>query len=146
MSDESNELQISTSPLRTVQEALENFSASANVDAVFHDPIKHGDNLIIPAAEVFSVMGFGVGTGNETNEQGNDTGGSGGGGGGSVFSRPVAVIVSSPDGVRVDPVFDLTKVALAGLTTGVLILGTLARTLSLRRKIQDVQDDIMKIG
>ncbi len=73
------------------------------------------------------------------------SGGSGGGGGGSVYSRPVAVIISSPEGVRVEPVFDLTKIALAGMTTGVLMFGMVARLWSLSKKIQDVQDEFLKI-
>jgi uncharacterized spore protein YtfJ len=87
-------------------------------------------------------MGFGVG-GGETGELGADSGG--GGGGGSVYSRPVAVIISSPEGVRVDPVFDLTKIALAGMTTGLLMFGMVARLWSLSRKIQDFQDEFLKI-
>jgi uncharacterized spore protein YtfJ len=127
--------------IQTVHDALVSFSAAADVEAVYRDPIKHGDTLIIPAAELVSVMGFGVGGGDS--EEG---AGSGGGGGGSVFARPVAVIISSPEGVRVDPVYDFTKIALAGMTTGVLILGTLARVISLRGKIKEIQDEMLKIG
>ena len=43
-------------------------------------------------------------------------GGGGGGGGGRVFARPVAIIVSGPDGVEVEPVVDATKIALAFFT------------------------------
>src|SRR3989304_3171795 len=42
--------------------------------------------------------------------------GGGGGGGGRVFARPVAVIISGPDGVKVEPVVDATKIALAFFT------------------------------
>jgi len=130
------------SPTQVVNDTLEYFLSTASAEAVYHEPIKHGNTLIIPAAEIVSVMGFGVG-GGETSETGADSGG--GGGGGNVFSRPVAVIVSSPEGVRVEPVFDLTKIALAGMTTGVLILGMLGRLWSLSKKIQDVQDEFLKI-
>jgi hypothetical protein len=58
----------------------------------------------------------------------------------------VAVIVSSPQGVRVEPVIDRTKIALAALTTGIFILGSFARLLNLRRDIQDVQDEMMRTG
>lgn len=129
------------SPTQVVQDTLESFLSAASTEAVYHEPVKHGNILMIPAAEVVSVMGFGLG-GGETSETGAD---SGGGGGGSVFSRPVAVIISSPEGVRIEPVFDLTKIALAGMTTGVLMLGMIARLWSLSRKIQDVQDEFLKI-
>jgi uncharacterized spore protein YtfJ len=130
------------SPTQVVHHTIDNFLAAASSEAVYHEPIKHGNTLMIPAAEVVSVLGFGVG-GGESSEKETDSGG--GGGGGSVFSRPVAVIISSPEGVRVEPVFDLTKIALAGMTTGVLILGMLGRLWSLSKKIQDVQDEFLKI-
>jgi uncharacterized spore protein YtfJ len=147
MSDETEMASTSTeaatlSPTQVVNDTLEYFLSTASVEAVYNEPIKHGNTLLIPAAEVVSIMGFGVG-GGETGELGADSGG--GGGGGSVYSRPVAVIISSPEGVRVDPVFDLTKVALAGMTTGLLMFGMVARLWSLSRKIQDFQDEFLKI-
>jgi uncharacterized spore protein YtfJ len=145
MTDKPANKPVSGNSIETIQDVMVNFTASANVDAVYHDPIKHGDHLIIPAAEVFSVIGFGMGSGGETGAAGSDTG-SGGGGGGSVFSRPVAVIVSSPQGVRVEPIIDRTKIALAALTTGIFILGSFARLINLRRDIQDVQNEMMETG
>jgi uncharacterized spore protein YtfJ len=130
------------SPIQVVSDTLEYFLSTASVEAVYNEPIKHGNTLLIPAAEVVSIMGFGVG-GGEASENSADSGG--GGGGGSVYSRPVAVIISSPEGVRVDPVFDLTKIALAGMTTGLLMFGMVARLWSLSRKIQDFQDEFLKI-
>jgi uncharacterized spore protein YtfJ len=147
MSEETEMASISTDaatlpPTQVVNDTLEYFLSTASVEAVYNEPIKHGNTLLIPAAEVVSFMGFGVG-GGETNQTGPDSGG--GGGGGSVFSRPVAVIISSPEGVRVEPVFDLTKIALAGMTTGLLMFGMIARVWSLSRKIQDFQDEFLKI-
>jgi hypothetical protein len=43
-----------------------------------------------------------------------------------VLSRPVAAVVISPTGVRVEPILDLTKIVLAALTT----LGFMAATLT----------------
>ena len=43
--------------------------------------------------------------------------GEGMGGGGAGRGRPVAVIVIGQDGVRVQPVPDVTRLALAGMTT-----------------------------
>ena len=54
-------------------------------------------------------------------------GGSGGGGGGRVFARPVAVIVSGPDGVIVQPVVDATKIALAFFTALGFMVGMASR-------------------
>jgi uncharacterized spore protein YtfJ len=113
--------------LEIVQDTLERFLDAAHVDAVYGKPIENGDTTIIPAAEVLSGMGFGIGQGSGSNLE--DTGeenrgsGSGGGGGGRVLSRPVAVIIASPRGVRVDPVIDVTKIALAALTAAGFMTG-----------------------
>jgi uncharacterized spore protein YtfJ len=126
-----------------VKDTMDKFLSAASVNAVYGEPIQSGDALIIPTAEVLSGMGFGMGLGVGNNaakdEEGkpvqNSGGGGGGGGGGRVLSRPVAVVIASPDGVRVEPVVDVTKVALAALTAGGFILGMLLRML--RGKISD---------
>ena len=120
-------------PLDIFQDNIETFLEVADVSSAFGEPVQSGDNLIIPAAEVLAGMGFGVGAGfgrsdNEDESKGGGSGGgSGGGGGGRVFSRPVAVVIASPEGVRVEPVLDVTKIALAALTAGGFMLATLAR-------------------
>jgi uncharacterized spore protein YtfJ len=53
--------------------------------------------------------------------------GGGGGGGGRIFSRPVAVIVASPQGVEVKPVLDTTKIALAAVTAFGFMFSMMAR-------------------
>jgi uncharacterized spore protein YtfJ len=76
-------------------------------------------------------MGFGLVSGVNTDQdqvgtkENNE--GMGGGGGGRVFSRPVAVIVASPEGVRIEPVVDPTKIVLAALTTVGFMAGMFAR-------------------
>ena len=49
------------------------------------------------------------------------------GGGGRTFSRPVAVVIVGPEGVRVEPVMDVTKVALAALTAFGFMFSMLGR-------------------
>lgn len=118
--------------VRAVQDTMETFLEAASVDAVYGEPVLHGDTVIIPAAEVLSGLGFGVGFGGgtgedeEENESGSGYGG-GGGGGGRILSRPVAIIVAGPEGVRVEPVVDPTKIALAALTAGGFMISMLAR-------------------
>jgi uncharacterized spore protein YtfJ len=126
--------------LDMIQNTLETFLAAADVESVYKEPIQHGDTLIIPAAEVVAGMGFGIGHGRGGDDEGGGGSGTGGGGGGRVFSRPVAVIISSPEGVRVDPVFDLTKIALAGLTAGAFMFGMLARLRNPKEALKDLQD------
>lgn len=118
--------------LDVLQGTLDRFMEPASVEAVYGKPIKNGDMLIIPTAEVASFMGFGFGSGSgESTEGQEDTpmsgSGTGGGGGGSVHSRPVAMVIASPQGVRVEPVIDLTKIGLAALTSAGFIIATLAR-------------------
>jgi len=118
-----------------IQDTFEDFFDAANVNSVYGPPVKDGDTVIVPAAEVFAVVGFGVGSGygtssNREGEEGSgvdEGGGGGGGGGGRVLSRPAAVIISSPEGVRVEPVIDLTKIALAALTAAGFMASMLMR-------------------
>ena len=121
------------SAVNTIQTTLDKFLSAANVEAVYSSPISQGENVVIPAAEVLSIVGFGLGSGGGsqgTTESSNATGsGGGGGGGGRVLSRPVAAIIMSPDGVRVEPIVDVTKIALAVFTT----LGFMATVLSRMR-------------
>jgi len=102
-------------------QVMEKFLSAANVSAVYGTPIEHGGTLVIPSAEILSASGFGLGSGGEGNESG-----SGGGGGGRVLSRPVAVIIAGPEGVRVEPVVDVTKIALA-FFTAVGFMASMAR-------------------
>ena len=123
------------SAVNTVQTTMDKFLSAANVDAVYGTPLREGENLVIPTAEVLSIAGFGLGSGSGSQGPGENErpgGGGGGGGGGHVLSRPVAAIVISPAGVRVEPIVDVTKIALAGLTT----LGFMAAMLSRLRSIK----------
>lgn len=127
-------------PFEAIRDILRKFSETAGVKAVYGEPVKQGDNLIITCAEVIYGMGFGMGGGTGRKpaspeaEAGEEAGGAtgtgakqgagfGGGGGGQALSRPVAVVIASPEGVRVEPVIDRTKIALAGLTASGFMLG-----------------------
>jgi uncharacterized spore protein YtfJ len=95
---------------------------------IFSEPIQAEGYTVITASEVSIAMGFGYGIGGaadptpaegETEEDepaGGMGGGGGGGGGGGSSGRPVAVITISQDGVQVDEVVDVTKIALALFT------------------------------
>jgi uncharacterized spore protein YtfJ len=144
--------------LELMNSTMKTFLSAASVDAVYAKPVKAGDTMIIPAAEVLSGMGFGIGGGggsgpastddstddeDETmentpaeNQTSTTMGGSGvgGGGGGRIFSRPVAIIIASPDGVRVEPIVDVTKVALAMFTAIGFMISMMAR---MRRNTQE---------
>jgi uncharacterized spore protein YtfJ len=140
--DEIEEVEMADA-IDTVQDTLDKFLDAANVYAVYGEPVYQGETAIIPTAEVLSAMGFGVGSGygrgSEENESGQG-GGGGGGGGGRILSRPVAVVIASPEGVRVEPVVDVTKIALAALTAAGFMVGMLVRMTSSRRRMPNLDE------
>src|SRR5579859_7201965 len=92
----------------SVEQVLSQLVSNATVDTVFGRPVERDGATIIPCSEI--MVGFGMGSGRgPIDERGNSMGGGGGGGGGSQ-GRPIAVVVMTKDGVRVEPVLDLTKV------------------------------------
>lgn len=122
------------------QSALDRFDrffAIAGHESVFAPPVEAGGRTVISAAEV--MAGFGGGGGGSFRTNADPAAGSddperrspgedfGLGSAGAAYSRPVAVIVIDGDGVRVEPVVDATKIALAGLTAFGSMLFMLAR-------------------
>ena len=112
---------------------LDKLVTTARAEAVFSQPVTQGEHTVITASEVSVAMGLGFGSGggetpSETDEDGKMVGagyggGGGGGGGGSAAARPVAAIIIGPEGVRVEPIVDATKIALAFFTTlGAMLL------------------------
>jgi uncharacterized spore protein YtfJ len=108
---------------------LEKLTQVAQPEVVYSRPIQEGNYTVITASEVAMGYGFGFGGGggwapSQEAESPETTGGAreaagaggGGGGGGSSMARPVAVIAIGPDGVKVEPVVDVTKVVLAFFT------------------------------
>jgi uncharacterized spore protein YtfJ len=113
------------------ERALSRLVITASADAVFGQPVVNGDTTVIPCSEVVIGMGMGSGSG-PVDETGNPTG-SGSGGGGGARGRPVAAIIITKEGVRIEPVYDLTKIVLATLTTGAFILLWVGRLSLMRR-------------
>jgi len=106
-------------------ELMERLVSVADPSAVFAEPVQVGERTVITASEVSIGLGFGYGFGAGTapesdvegadQPQGSGYGGGGGGGGGA-NARPVAAIIVEPQGVRVEPIVDVTKLGLAFLT------------------------------
>ena len=106
--------------------------SAAQPGAVYSEPVKSGNYTVIMASEVAVGGGFGSGSGlapqgkkadEESPQSPQISGGSGIRGGGGSSGRPVAIIVIGPDGVTVKPIFDITKIALAGITAwGTMLL------------------------
>lgn len=116
----------------SVEQVLTRLVSNASVDTVFGRPIERDGATIIPCSEIMVGFGMGSGTG-PVDERGNPMGGGSGGGGGSQ-GRPIAVIVMTKDGVRVEPVLDLTKIVLASFTTGAFMLFWFGRLFGMGRK------------
>lgn len=109
-------------------ELMDKLFDTASPAAVYSEPIEAGEYKVITASEVSVGLGFGFGGGGgfgeaTTNgEEGSESGpsagvGAGGGGGGGSLGRPVAAIEIGPQGVRVEPIVDPTKIAIAFFTT-----------------------------
>jgi uncharacterized spore protein YtfJ len=110
---------LNLSGLQSESEALEAITRLFDVyqpGVVFSEPVTVDDNTVITAAEVHVGMGLGFGHGSGGADDSDGQGGGVGGGGGSA-GRPVAAIVIGPKGVQVEPIVDVTKIALAFFTT-----------------------------
>ena len=124
---------------------MEKLLVAARPDAVFGEPVTAGSYTIITASEIGAGGGFGFGVGGGVSpaatssktpgeKQEDSGGGSGIGGGGGSTGRPVAAIIIGSEGVRVEPVVDVTKIALAVFTTAGAMLLMLGRMNSMSRK------------
>lgn len=127
---------------------LEKIFGAAQPDAVYSKPVVAHNYTVITASEVTAGGGFGSGTGfgpatptpaekpvdgREAQEEPVNSGGSGMGGGGGSAGRPVAIIVIGPEGVSIKPIFDITKIALAGIAAWITMLTVLRRMRNIRR-------------
>jgi uncharacterized spore protein YtfJ len=108
---------------------MEKLFAVARSEAVYSQPFEAEGQTVITASEVSVGMGFGFGSGGgadgasereaQEEAEGDQVAGAGGGGGGGGYSmgRPVAAIIINANGVRVEPIVDPTKIAIAFFTT-----------------------------
>jgi uncharacterized spore protein YtfJ len=136
---------IVASTIKSQEEAIglvEKLFSVAQPAAVYGEPIAVGQHIVITASEVHVGMGYGFGAGgvpegdNMKDEHESGFGG-GGGGGGASGGRPVAAIDIGPEGVRVEPIIDVTKIALAFLTTLGAMFMMLNRMRAAGRKLGD---------
>ena len=97
-------------------ETIQRLLDVAQPHAVFKEPVKVGDQVVITANELSVGLGIGFGGGSGTDDEGESGHGGGGGGGGASMGRPVAAVIITPDGVRVEPIVDVTKIAIAFFT------------------------------
>jgi uncharacterized spore protein YtfJ len=122
----------------TVQATLRGMLDRASVEAVFGTPVQQEGTIVVPAAEMLTVIGFGFGVGDEKEASADKNKVSGAGAGGYIFGRPVAAIAITPHTVHLLPIVDFTKIALAALTAFGLI-GTLFFRLQSASQRADVE-------
>jgi uncharacterized spore protein YtfJ len=134
MSEEFNKLIIESVPNQErANELIGRLFDVTQPSAVFSQPVTNGPYTVITASEVTVGMGAGYGSGggvgpdNEEGETAASGFGGGGGGGGTAMARPVAAIIIEPDGVRVEPIMDPTKIAVAFFTTFISIVMSVSK-------------------
>jgi uncharacterized spore protein YtfJ len=132
MSENLNKLMLEAIPdQKSANELMGKLFDVTRPDAVYSQPITVGEHTIINASEFMAGLGVGYGGGGGTgpNEEGETKEasgyGGGGGGGGTTMARPVATIIVCPSGVRVEPIVDVTKIAVTMFTA----LGAMAMAL-----------------
>lgn len=98
-----------------ISDNLDRVLGGLSASDVFSQPVEAGGSLVVTAAAIERAGGFGFGAGEGEEADGPGGGGGGGGGGGSATARPVAVIRIDPDRITVQPIFDATKLVIAGM-------------------------------
>lgn len=122
---------------QAANELMERLFDITKPGAVFSQPVTQGQYTVITASEMTAGIGVGYGGGGgsgEPNPEGQASGvgfGGGGGGGGGTLARPVAAIIVGPEGVRVEPIVDATKIAIAFFTA----FGAMWMALSKMRRV-----------
>jgi uncharacterized spore protein YtfJ len=126
--------------LNRLFDTIEKARETAQWRAAFGEPTVIEDKTLIPVSQVGYGFGLGFGQGGPPPDEGGEAapgaeggetaaGGEGGGAGGAASSKPLGVIVVSPDGVRFQEVEDEGKIALAGMLVGGLFIYQFAETL-----------------
>ncbi|UCF61582.1 MAG: hypothetical protein JSV37_02555 [Anaerolineaceae bacterium] len=124
--------------LEMTEDVIGKLLDTSGSSVVYGRPIKQGDVTLIPAAEVIAGVGFGSGFLFGQSSEDDDRSMPLAGGAGRTFSRPVAVVIISPEGVRIEPVRDRTKVLLAALTAGGFMAATLLRMINSKRALKEL--------
>jgi uncharacterized spore protein YtfJ len=134
--------------MKELLEMMDKLPSEVNVDAVFGEPEKYDDHVLIPVAEITYGYGIGLGTAQECccaeeccvesaetaeedipaekaedeapEKQGHGMGGAGGIG---AKARPIAYIEVGPEGTQVKSIVDEQKVALGGILLSAWAVG-----------------------
>lgn len=101
---------------------IEDMLKKLNSSAVFGEPIREGDTIIIPVASVNYGFGYGGGSGRPPATAGTPDeapepaeSGSGGGGGGGGSAKPLGFIRIKGNNVHYEPIMNPNAIPLAGI-------------------------------
>lgn len=108
-------------PLNKLFDTIQETREKVGWKAAFGEPQAVEDKTIIPVAKVGYAFGLGFGQAPApTEKEGEDPapgeeGGEGGGAGGGASSKPLGVIVVTPEHTYFEAVMDQSKISLAGI-------------------------------
>jgi len=105
-----------------LQQIGESLGSSANVKAVFGEPIHASGRTVVPVAKVAYGFGGGFGTGHGKKDSESGRHGEGGGGGGGVRAYPAGALEITERGTRFIAFPDMRWIA-GAFATGALISG-----------------------
>jgi len=103
--------------LDELQKRFQEMQTKAGVRAVFGEVIEVNGRKLIPVAGVVYGFGMGGGQGPSRQEKDKEKGEPplGGGGGGGMRVEPIAVIEVTNNTLKIQPIVNVTRVAIAGL-------------------------------
>ncbi len=120
--------------VHAIEQTINRLVDVAKVDTIFGRPIERDGVTVIPCSEVMLGLGLGGGSGTGPAKEEKPQGtGEGIGGGGGARGRPVAVVVVTRDKVQVQPILNVTRVALSFFTTLGFVAFSLSQLLIARR-------------
>jgi len=114
-----------------MERVLAHLTDLSSPTAVFGAPIERGEMTLIPVSKYSVSLGVGGGGGTGPKQIDAPALGGEGVGGGGAKGRPIATIIVTPQRVEIQPIIDVTRVALAGMATAVAM--TLFITATIRR-------------
>ncbi len=117
--------------LNRLFEIIEKGRETAHWRAAFGEPQVVEGRTLIPVAQVSYGFGLGFGQGMGPSEVEGEPApeGEGGGGGGGALAKPLGVIVVTPEHVYFEETEDASRIAMAGIGLGALLILQLAKTL-----------------
>lgn len=120
--------------LDELQKRFQEMQTKTGVRAVFGEVIEVDGRRLIPVAGVTYGFCMGGGQGPTPQEKGEKKANPplGGGGGGGMRVEPIAVIEVTTDSVKIQPIVNVTRVAIAGLLVGAWSIFWISRAMRYR--------------